>query len=66
MLCHVLQVSRSAFYDWLARPTKVISEQELDLYRTAKRLFKRSRGSLGSRQLAKKLRLEGFSALVAS
>lgn len=56
----MLQVSRSTFYDWLARPAKIISERELDLYRTAKRLFKRSRGSLGSRQLAKKLRLEGF------
>ena len=54
-------MSRSAFYDWLARPAKIISERELDLYRTAKRLFKRSRGSLGSRQLAKKLRLEGFN-----
>ncbi len=61
MLYHVLQVNRSAFYDWLARPAKIISERALDLYRTAKRLFKCSRGSLGSRQLAKKLRLEGFS-----
>ena len=61
MLCNVLRVSRSTFYDWLARPAQIISEQELSLYRTAKRLFKRSRGSLGSRQLAKKLRKEGFS-----
>lgn len=35
--------------------------QELNLYRTAKRLFKRSRGSLGSRQLAKNLNNEGFT-----
>ncbi len=61
MLCNALKVSRSAFYDWLARPAQIITEQELNLYRTAKRLFKRSRGSLGSRQLAKKLREEGFT-----
>ncbi|PSX20489.1 IS3 family transposase [Photobacterium kishitanii] len=59
-VCKVLKVSRSAYYDWLARPAKIISENELKLYRTAKRLFKRSRNSLGSRQLAKKLREEGF------
>ncbi len=53
-------MSRSAFYDWLARPAQIITEQELNLYRVAKRLFKRSRQSLGSRQLAKKLRKEGF------
>lgn len=56
----MLKVSRSAYYDWLTRPAKIISENELNLYRTAKRLFKRSRNSLGSRQLAKKLREEGF------
>ena len=60
MLCYILHVSRSAFYNWLARPAQIISEQELNLYRTAKRLFKRSRGSWGSRQLAKSLRQEGF------
>lgn len=31
------------------------------MYRTARQLFKRSRGSLGSRQFCNKLRLAGFS-----
>ena len=53
-------MSRSAFYDWLERPAKIISEEELNMYRTARQLFKRSRGSLGSRQLCKNLRLAGF------
>ena len=57
----MLKVSRSAFYDWLTRPGTLITEHELNLYRSAKRLFTRSRGSLGSRQLAKKLREEGFT-----
>ncbi|MDP2562984.1 IS3 family transposase [Psychrobium sp. 1_MG-2023] len=61
LLCNALNVSRSAFYDWLTRPAKVISVEELNLYRSAKRLFERSRGSLGSRQLSKNLCDEGFS-----
>jgi len=60
LLCNTLQVSRSAFYDWLERPAKLISEEELNLYRTARKLFRLSRGSLSSRQLAKKLRSDGF------
>jgi len=54
-------VSRSAFYDWLEQPAKIISEEELNMYRTARQLFKRSRGSLGSRQLCKNLRRAGFN-----
>lgn len=53
-------MSCSAFYDWLERPAKIISEEELNMYRTARQLFKRSRGSLGSRQLCNNLRLAGF------
>ena len=53
-------MSRSAFYDWLERPAKVIREEELNMYRAARELFKRSHRSLGSRQLCKKLREAGF------
>lgn len=54
-------VSPSAFYDWLRRPVKPISETTLRLYRRMKRLFEQSRNSLGSREMMKKLREEGFS-----
>ena len=37
-----------------------LRQQELHLYRRAKALFSASRESLGSRELAKKLRTEGF------
>lgn len=60
ILCQSMQVSRSAYYEWLKRPTTVITAEELVLYRRAKTLFKRSRNSLGSRELSKKLREEGF------
>ncbi len=55
-----MKVSSSAYYAWLKRPAKVISADILNLYRRAKALFKESRNSLGSRELVKKLREEGF------
>ena len=55
-----MKVSRSSYYAWLARPAKLITAEELHLYRRAKALFKRSRESLGYRELCKNLRKEGF------
>jgi putative transposase len=56
-----MSVSRSAYYAWLNRPAKLITAETLNLYRRAKALFKRSRNSLGYRELRKKLRKEGFN-----
>ena len=56
-----MQVSRSAYYGWKQQPGKLITAEELQLYRRAKALFKTSRDSLGSRELAKKICAEGFS-----
>jgi putative transposase len=55
-----MKVCRSGFYAWLKRRCKVITEAELNLYRRSKKLFHDSRQSLGSRQLMKQLRKEGF------
>ena len=55
-----MSVSRSGYYAWVNRPANIISESELMLYRRTKALFRESRQSLGSRQLMKKLRKEGF------
>ena len=60
LLCRVMKVSRSAYYAWCKRLAKVISTDELHLYRRMKELFAESRGSLGSRMLLKQLRKEGF------
>lgn len=60
LLCRVMRVSSSAYYEWKKRPAKLITAQELHLYRRAKALFKASRNSLGSRELSKKLREEGL------
>lgn len=55
-----MSVSRSTYYAWCKRPAKVITSAELHLYRRLKALFKESRNSLGSRELSRKLREEGF------
>lgn len=55
-----MRVSKSAYYAWRKRPAIIISAQTLNLHRRAKALFEASRDSLGSRELSKKLRKEGF------
>jgi len=55
-----MKVSRSAYYAWLNRPAKVISAEQLHLYRRAKAIFKQSRNSLGYRELRKRLCKEGL------
>ena len=60
LLCRVMQVSSSAYYDWLKRPSKIIDTDVLHLYRRMKALFKQSRQSLGSRKMVKALREEGI------
>ncbi len=60
VLCRVMGVSSSCFYAWRKRPAKIISADELQLYRRAKALFESNRNSLKRRTLSKKLREEGF------
>ena len=54
-------MSRSAYYTWLGRPCEVICVNTLHLHRRMKALFKQTRQSLGSREMTKKLREEGFT-----
>ncbi len=60
LLCRMLSVQRSAYYDWRAEPGKVIGPEELALRRRMKALFVASRSSLGSRTMVKNLRQEDF------
>ena len=55
-----MQVSKRAYYDWVKRPGVIIGPDTLHLYRQTKALFKASRDSLGSRELTKRLKAEGF------
>jgi putative transposase len=59
-MCRVMGVSPSAYYARVKRLGQLIRADTLHLYRRAKTLFDDSRQSLGSRELMKKLRGEGF------
>lgn len=60
LLCLMLGVQRSSYYDWRDRPSRIISAEELTLRRRMKALFAASRESLGSRMMMEHLRTEGF------
>lgn len=60
MLCRLLNVSKSAFYDWKHREKPVFDVDEWRIKNRMKRLFEQSRQSLGRREMTKKLRQEGF------
>ena len=60
MLCRVMLVSRSAYYDWRNRGAEIIYHDTWLLFHRMKALFTESRQSLGSRQMMQQLRKEGF------
>ena len=60
MLCRVMQVSTSGYYDWRSRGGELVDSQRWRLCHRMKALFNESRQSLGSRQMMKQLRKEGF------
>lgn len=60
VLCRVMQVSSSAYYNWRGRGGELIDSETWQLCHRMKALFNESRQSLGSRQLMKQLRKEGF------
>lgn len=60
ILCRVMLVSTSAYYEWRSRGAEVIDSGAWRLCQRMKSLFTESRQSLGSRQMSKQLRKEGF------
>lgn len=61
VLCEVMGVGRSAYYEWLKTgQCEVISHEYWRLCQKMRELFRESKASLGSRQLMKQLRKEGF------
>ena len=60
VLCRVMGVGTTSYYDWKNRPGPLITGDLLRLHRRMKQLFEQSRNSLGSREMMKKLREEGF------
>ena len=63
VLCKVMRVSRSGFYDYLKRfrQSPVLDPGEERLKSRMRQIFKTSRGSYGSRRLSEQLRQNGFA-----
>ena len=61
VLCEVLDVSRSGFYEYLLRHTKAsVDAEEVALFARVKAIAAETRHSYGSRRMAKQLQDEGF------
>jgi len=60
LMCHVLRVTKSAYYDWKQRGATVVGAEEFMLYSRMKALFAQSRDSLGSRRMVRRLRQAGY------
>lgn len=61
MQCQVLQVSRSGFYDYLARQSHpVIDAEETTLIARIQAIAAKTRSNYGSRRMTKALQEEGF------
>lgn len=56
-----MRVSTSAYYAWLKRPVERLNAETLHIHRLMKAWFHRSRQSLGSREMTKKLRDYGIN-----
>lgn len=60
LMCKILQVNKSTYYEWKQRGAQVINADTFALCSRMKALFIQSRESLGSRGLMRQLRKEGF------
>ena len=60
ILCRVMQVSRSGFYDWRRRD-EGLDPKRRRLIERVRAIHTRIRGSYGSRRMAKALQREGFA-----
>lgn len=60
LLCRVMGVKKSSYYDWKSQGAKIIGVEEFKLHQRLKAIFKESRESAGSRRLVKRLQAEGY------
>jgi putative transposase len=58
-MCVWLEVSRSGFYDWRGRPASSTTARRDDLSVKVRAVFERSRGTYGTRRIARVLRHAG-------
>jgi putative transposase len=61
VLCQVMEVSRSGFYQHLRTEPKKISKDQFALESATKELFQKSKKSYGARRISNGLRKQGFN-----
>jgi len=59
-MCQVLEVSRSAYYDWLKRPASYREKNDKELISHIKEIFDESDSTYGHRRIKKALRKRGI------
>lgn len=59
-MCRFLNVSRSAYYDWLEHSPTALEKEDAELIEIIKDLFKNSRENYGTRRLKMDLRKKGW------
>lgn len=61
LMCRLLSVSPSGYYDWLDRPLSSLSEANAILAAKIKAIFDEEHSRAGAKRIAKRLRREGMS-----
>lgn len=59
-MCKFLDISRSAYYDWLDRTPTTLEQEDKKLIEIIKVLFEKGRGNYGTRRLKKELKKQGW------
>jgi putative transposase len=59
-MCQLLEVSRSAYYEWLSRPPRVQVEADQHVETQIKHYFAQGRGTYGTRRSKNLLAQEGL------
>ena len=64
LMCKVLEVSKSGYYDWLDRPTSDKAKGSNKLLITIRKIFQDSRGCYGYRKVYKQLQNSGIACSI--
>lgn len=62
MMCKLLSVSASGYYDWRDRPPSKRAQENIILAGKIKAIFDEERARAGAKRIAKRLKLEGIKA----
>lgn len=61
MMCKMLSVSRSGYYDWRDRPPSLRTQENIKLAAKIKTIFDEERSRVGAKRIAKRLKAEGIN-----